>query len=295
MKYLIAGGTGLIGRKLTLHLIEHGNQVTVLSRSQHEGVGKLLKYQKWDAKSVPHIDEEFDVIVNLSGAGIMDEAWTKKRKQVLYESRVGTTNALVNYINDLEKKPGVFICSSGVGYYGDKGREEVTEGSSQGDKYTSVLCQQWEGAARKANTRVVFLRTGLVLAKEGGLLPESLLSFKFGVAAYFGNGKQGWPWIHIEDEVEAIRFCAENESIEEAVNLVSPGIVTNKEFTQAIGKIKTSIITAPVPEISLKLMFGERYYLLLISQFVQPKKLLDAGFKFKYPNLKPALEDLLLS
>ncbi len=295
MKYLIAGGTGLIGRKLILNLIRNGNSVTVLSRSEHESVGDLLKYQKWDATSVPQMNEEFDVVINLAGAGIMDEAWTKKRKQVLYESRVGTTNTLVSYINGLEKKPQVFICASGVGYYGDKGKEEVTEESGIGDKYTSKLCEEWEGAARKANTRVVLLRTGLVLAQEGGLLPESLLSFKFGVAAYFGNGRHGWPWIHIDDEVEAIRFCAENKNIKGPVNLVSPGIVTNKEFTKAIGKIKHTIITAPVPEISLKLMFGERYYLLLISQFVKPKKLLNNGFQFKYSKLGPALKNLLLS
>lgn len=293
MKYLIAGGTGLIGRKLILSLIENGNEVTVLSRSAHESVGSLLNYVVWDAKTVPDLKENFDVVINLSGAGIMDEAWTKRRKQVLYESRIGTTNALVDYVNSLEKKPKVFIGASGVGYYGDKGREEVTEDSSVGDKYTSKLCVEWETAALKAKTRVVLLRTGLVLAKEGGLLPESLLSFKFGVAAYFGNGKQGWPWIHIDDQVDAIRFCAENESIEGPVNFVSPGIVTNKQFTKAIGKIKTSIITAPVPELSLKLLFGERYYLLLISQFVKPKKLEDAGYKFKYPALEPALKDLL--
>lgn len=293
MKYLIAGGTGLIGRKLILHLIENGNQVTVLSRSEHESVGDLMKYVKWDAKKVPALKEEFDVVVNLTGAGIMDEAWTKKRKQVLYESRVGTTNALVEYINGLEKKPKVFIGASGVGYYGDKGKQEITEKSTQGDKYTSILCGQWEGAALKAKTRVVLLRTGLVLAKEGGLLPESLLSFKFGVAAYFGDGKQGWPWIHIDDEVGAIHFCAENESIEGPVNLAAPGLVNNKEFTKAIGKIKTSIITAPVPEISLKLLFGERHYLLLISQFVKPEKLLNAGYQFKYPELQPALKELL--
>lgn len=293
MKYLIAGGTGLIGRKLIFLLAGQGHEVTVLSRKNRPSTQKLLNYVAWDATSVPEMDTDFDVVINLCGAGIMDEAWTKKRKRVLYESRVGTTDALVQYINGKDSKPTAFICASGVGYYGDKGKQEVTEEAGVGDKYTSKLCVEWEGAAKKAKTRVVLLRTGLVLAKEGGLLPESLLSFRFGVAAYFGNGSQGWPWVHIDDEVAAIKFCAEHQEINGPVNIAAPQMLTNKKFTKALGKLKPSFITTPVPEFSLKLMFGERYYLLLISQFIVPKKLMEAGFQFRYPELEPALKSLL--
>lgn len=293
MKYLIAGGTGLIGRKLILSLAEDGHEVTVLTRRETQSTEKLLRYVVWNAESVPDMDTDFDVVINLCGAGIMDEHWTKARKKELRDSRVGTTDALVQYINGRESKPEVFINASGVGYYGNKGKEKITEKGSLGNKYTSKLCEEWEGAALKAKTRVVLLRTGLVLAKEGGLLPESLLSFKFGVAAYFGSGNQGWPWVHIDDEVNIIKFCAENKNIDGPVNIAAPQLVTNKEFTKAVQKLKQAFIQAPVPEFALKLMFGERHYLLLISQFVVSQKLQDAGYKFKYPKLNEALADLM--
>ncbi len=295
MNILIAGGTGLIGRKLTEQLIVSGNRVVILSRKERSNTASALQFLKWDGKEIPQTDTEFDVLINLAGEGVMDKGWTLERKKQIVESRTASTFAFVDYINAVKKKPNVFINASAVGFYGNRGEDILTEEAEHGEGFLADVCKQWEKAASLSSIRTVLLRTGIVLANEGGAFKEIIRSYGFGFGSWFGSGTQGFPWIHIADEIGLILFAIGNEKVSGALNLSAPELLSNKAFIKKLGSVSGKRIAFPAPSFALELALGERAQVLLDSQFVKPEKALALGYPFKFPNAESALKDLLSS
>ncbi len=292
MNILIAGGTGNIGKALVNQLLTRNHTVFLLSRTEYPNPLNQLTSILWDGITVPELNFEVNAIINLCGENIASEPWTITRKQQLHDSRINPTKAIVNFIHQAKHKPSLFINASAVGIYGDRGFDLLTEKSENGKGYLAQLCSEWEAAASDAQCRTVLLRTGIVLDKLSGALPEALKTFALGFGGYFGSGNQGFPWIHIDDEVSAILFCIEQNSIEGPVNLVAPEVVSYKQFIQTASAIKGKIVI-PAPEVALKLILGSRAEMLLSSQYIYPEKLINAGFNFHFANIKDALKDLL--
>lgn len=293
MDILIAGGTGLIGRKLTEQLILKGNRVFILSRKELKNSGELLHFLKWNGKEIPETAHQFDVLINLVGEPVMDKPLSVERKKQIIESRTASTFAFVDYISSAKNKPSVFINASAVGYYGNRGDEVLTEESPSGKGFLAEVCDQWEKAAGYSTIRTVLLRTGIVLANEGGAFKEIMLSYGFGFGSWFGSGNQGFPWIHIDDEIALILFAIENERVNGALNLSAPEMLSNKEFIKALGKVSEKKLAFGVPSFALQFGLGERAQVLLDSQFVKPEKALALGYKFKYSDAESALKNLL--
>jgi len=206
---------------------------------------------------------------------------------------LGTRN-VVTAISKLKDRPKIFVASSAIGFYGERGDEEITESSAAGDNFLAEVSKAWESESRRAEDagiRTVLLRTGIVLTKEGGALGTMLTPFKLGVGGVIGSGKQWMSWISMEDHIAVINFVIENENIRGAVNSVSPNPVTNEQFTKTLGDVLYRPTFLPLPEFAVSMVFGEMGdALLLASTKVVPKRLEDAGFEFKYPQLKPAIE-----
>ncbi len=292
MKVIIAGGSGFIGTLLAEELKAAGHDISILTRGESRS-SEGMEYVQWDAESVPTQVRSADVVINLSGASIIDGAWTAKRKKVLRDSRIKTSRACLEFLEESETPPKVFINASAVGIYGDRPDEVMDEDSSPGTGFVPDLVKVWENSAQGAKTRTVILRIGVVLSRDGGAFPRMLLPFRLGVGNYFGHGRQGFPWIHYRDILESIKFAMENESLSGPVNLAAPEPISNKDFTLAMGRAMGGRLTMPVPAFMLKLAFGKRHRLLMDSQFVKPRVLLDAGYKFHFPDPEAAVRDLL--
>ena len=297
MKIAITGSSGLIGNALIEKLTKKGNEILEITRGNHE-----IEDVMWDPKNnwiKEDIFIDVDVVINLSGHTIGGRL-TKNAKKEVYTSRVNLTNLLVQELIKYPKKPTQLINASAMGYYGNRYNEELDENSTPGQGFLASLPQDWESEARKIEeygVKVARLRTGLVFSNKGGFLNRpiipaiSLLTlFKLGIAGKIGNGKQWMPWISLTDAVNAIEFIIENQ-IDGPVNLVSPSQVTNKEFTKALGKVIKRPTLIPVPALPLKLIFGEfAKDGLLGGQKALPKKLMNHGFEFSYPNISDALK-----
>lgn len=293
MNILISGGTGLIGRKLTEKLISLHHSVFILSRKEISNGAETLRFIKWNGKEIPETKHSFDVLINLAGEPLMEKSWTKEQQQRLLTSRTESATAFVNYIQKVSVKPKVFISASAVGYYGNRGTEILNEESPAGKGFLAGICEEWEKAAQNSKIRTVFIRTGIVLSIEGGAFPEMLNSYGFGFGAWFGTGNQGFPWIHIEDEIGLILFAIENEKLNGALNLSGPELLSNKDFIKILGRIKKRNIAFPVPSFALEIGLGKRAEVLLDSQFVKPQKALELGYQFKFPDAESALNNLL--
>ena len=300
MKILIAGGTGLIGKQLIRLLISDGHTVVLLSRSadrlpQLKGITAV----KWDGKTTggwSELMEEVDAVVNLAGENIGRFPWTEKRKRKFRESRVAAGNALSKAIEESKVRPSVFIQASAVGFYGPRGEEDVDESASSGGDFSSRLCVDWEASTKRIEAlgvRRVIVRTGIVLDKKGGILQQMALPVKFYVGGRLGSGKQGIPWIHIDDEVNAIGYLIANNAARGVFNLSAPAPVSNAELMQTIAFCLHRPYWFHVPQKAIKLVLGEMSALLLNGQFMVPRKLLDLGFNFKFATIDQALEDLL--
>jgi uncharacterized protein (TIGR01777 family) len=292
MHILIAGGSGAIGKNLIPALLKNNHEVFVLTRQEKISNESGLAFLKWDGNEVPELDFEVNAVLNLCGESIASEPWTIERMKVLRESRVKPTLALVDYIKNARTKPKVFLNGSAVGFYGNRGFDLLTENSKKGIGFLSDLCLEWEQAAMGTETRTVILRTGIVLDKFSGALPEALKTFSLGFGGYFGSGNQGFPWIHIQDEVGIIQYCLENEEVKGAVNLVSPKPISYKEFIKEACQIGHKI-ALPAPEFALKLVLGDRSEMLLSSQYIFPEKMTEMGYEFQFPNLNKTLLNLL--
>lgn len=277
MRVAIAGASGLIGTQLTQQCAERGDEVVKLPR---------LGTAPWSVESA-------DAVVNLAGANIAGRRWNAGYKQEIENSRVLSTRALVEAISRAARKPRVLVNASAVGFYGPRGDELLDESAPAGADFLARVVQAWEAEARRAKVRAVQIRTGVVLSRQGGALQQMLLPFKAFVGGPIGSGKQWFPWIHIADEVAAILSCIDRESLSGPVNLVAPGIVTMKEFAKALGRALHRPSWAPVPAAALRIAMGEAAEALASGQRAVPKKLLESGFQFRYPELAPALADLL--
>lgn len=295
--YLITGGTGLIGAALCRKLLSESHTVTVLSR-QPENVPSICGSKATGVKSLDEIasDTKIDAVINLAGAPIVEKHWTKARKLVIEQSRIDLTAELIDWLSAREDKPDCLISGSAVGWYGDGGSSVITEQSSYHDEYTYQLCEAWEQTALRAKPlgmRVCIVRTGLVLAAEGGFLSKMLVSFKMGLGAQLGNGEQFMPWIHINDIVNLFEFLVEKQHAEGVFNGCAPTPVNNKTFTKILAKQLHRPAFLTIPAWFLKMLLGEMSRLLLTGQQAIPEKAQALGFTFQYSDLKSAVADVV--
>lgn len=284
----IIGASGWLGGHLCKALMEKGWDVVGFSRS--ERTGERMSWRQWQGEGAINL-EGLDAVINLAGEAI-DQRWTEARKVVLRESRVDLTEALSASIRESGVK--VLLNASAIGFYGDRGDEKLPESAAVGEGYMAGLCQDWEDAVDvPEEVRTVFLRTGVVLGQGGRAWEKMGKIFKLGIGGRLGSGKQWMPWIHLTDEIEGIVFCLENE-ITGPVNLVAPESVRNSDFTKAVGKAVKRPTLFPAPAFALKLILGDfAEEGLLASTRVVPQALLDAGFKFTYPNIDKAMAELV--
>lgn len=301
MKTVITGGTGLIGNALAKSLIADGHQVIILSRDpKRKDAIKGAEMVKWDGKTARDWVEAADgaqAIVNLAGASI-DNRWTESYKKLIVDSRVNGGRAVVEGIKAMTQKPEVLIQASAVGYYGPRGDEKINEEGSAGSDFLAEVCKQWEDSTAEAESlgvRRVIIRTGIVLSTKGGAMARLLPIFKMFAGGPTGSGKQYMPWIHIGDEIEAIRFLMEHQNAHGVFNLASPNPVTNKEFTKAMGGAMNRPAFAPAPGLALKAMFGEMSTIILDGQRVVPEKLQNMGYTFRFTDPQAAVRNLLYS
>jgi hypothetical protein len=295
MKILISGASGLLGTHLIPTLKAKGHEIYKLVRKTPKSADEI----QWDAlKGFAETEaaklENFDAVVHLAGDNIASENWSAEKKRKIRESRVTGTRVLVDALRETQSPPKIFVSASATGFYGDRGDESLTEDSPKGEGFLPDVCDEWEQEARKAadfGARVVLLRTGVVLSKEGGALEKMLTPFKLGVGGTVGSGKQYLSWISLEDTLDIYHLALESDLLQDAVNATAPNPVTNEEFTKTLGKVLHRPTIIPVPEFAIKLLFGEMgERLLLEGQKVLPKKLQNAGFEFKFPDLEESLK-----
>ncbi|MCP4200343.1 MAG: TIGR01777 family protein [bacterium] len=302
MRVAITGGTGLVGRALAAVLTDAGHEVVILSRRPDgvRGFPAGVSAEGWDTVSADRLIpvlEAVDGVVHLAGENIGSGRWTERKKRRIRDSRVRSTEALAAAFAGCGNRPGVLVQGSAVGFYGPRGDESVPETTAPGTDFLALVCRDWEAAGESAEplgVRRVVARTGVVLAVEGGALPRIVLPFKLWVGGAVGSGRQVLPWIHLQDEVEAIVHLLEDDGAEGAFNLAAPGAVSNRQLAHAIGKVLRRPSFVPTPGIALRLILGEMATLVLDGQRAVPERLLERGYEFRFPEVEGALRDLLL-
>ena len=295
MKILVSGSSGLVGTKLTSLLTAEGHDVTALVRRQ-AGSAEI----RWDP-AAGELDasalEGFDGVVHLAGENIAAGRWTAAKKQRIRDSRVDSTRLLCQTLAGLEQRPAVLVNASAIGYYGDRGDQQLAEDSPAGDGFLPDVCQAWEASTQPAadeGIRVVRLRIGVVLSVDGGALQKMLLPFRLGAGGKVGSGGQYWSWISIDDLVGVIHHALMTESLSGAVNAVAPQPVTNLQFTKTLGRVLGRPTIFPMPAFAARLALGEMANdLLLASARVVPAKLNESGYAFRHPDLESALRRVL--
>ncbi len=306
MRVIIAGGSGLIGRALIDHLLPEGHEIIVLSRHPEQAnLPTGVTVARWDGVSTDgwaQWVDGADAVVNLAGESIAGKGmpparWTPERKQRILDSRVNATKAVVAAIAQARAKPRVLVQGSAVGFYGGRHDDtELDESAPPGDDFLAQVAVRWESASKPVadmGVRLAIARTGLVLSMAGGSLPSTLLPFRFFLGGPLGDGQQWWPWIHIVDEVRALAFLMTEERASGPFNLAAPNPVTNRDFARTLAKVMGRPALLPTPAFALNLALGEMATLLLDGQRAIPKHLLALGFQFRFPELEPALRDLL--
>ncbi len=297
---LIAGGTGLVGQRLSSMLAERGYVVTHLSRT--ENLNATYPTFAWDVDK-GFLDERalqnVDYIVNLAGAGVADERWTAERKKQITESRTASNLLISNTLKKIQHQPKAYISAAAIGWYGDSGNELMTEKAEASRVgFLAESCRAWEKSIKNVATtlgiRTVWFRIGIVLSTEGGALPKMLLPFKVGLATYFGDGSQWQSWIHIDDLCAMFIRSIEDEKMDGVFNAVSPNPVTNKYFVKEIkNTFSTPALLLPAPSFALRLAMGEMADVVLGSTKVSCQKMLSIGFEFQFSYLADALRELL--
>jgi len=296
---VIAGGSGFIGTALRRSFEADGHRVIRMVRPGSPGAsGDTIAWDPTQARIDAKGLEGVGAVVNLGGVGIGDRKWTDDRKDEILRSRLSVTGLLADTLAHLQAPPAVFVTASAIGYYGNRGDEQLTEDSAPGTDFLAGVCVAWEDAARpaaEAGLRVAWIRTGLVLHPSGGVLKQLLLPFKLGAGGRLGKGTQYMSWITLADEVGAIRAIVDDPALGGPVNLTAPNPVTNAEFTATMGKVLGRPTAIPTPLLPLRLRYGAELvqHLLLDGQRVLPAKLQGAGYEFGHSELEPALRALL--
>jgi len=298
MRIVLTGGTGFIGQALCGSLVRDGHQVTVLTRnagSASHVLGPIVVAVEWNGRDAGAWEQSLegaDAVINLAGAPIGDARWTDARKQLLMDSRVLTTRLLVGAMSRRSSKPGTLINASGIGYYGASDDRVLDESAPRGQGFLADLCLAWEGEARRATefgTRVILLRTGMVLGLEGGALPKMLLPFKLFAGGPVMPGTQWMSWIHRRDHIGLIQWALATPGLSGPLNAVAPGTVTMAQFCTVLGRVLRRPSWLPVPRLVLQVALGELGTLMTTGQRVSPEKALSGKFAFRYPTLEPAL------
>ncbi|QXH35111.1 TIGR01777 family oxidoreductase [Pseudomonas muyukensis] len=297
MHILLTGGTGLIGQHLCQLWRGQGHRLSVWSRRP----GEVAKICGRDVRGVARLeeiasDDRVDVVINLAGAPIADRPWTAARRTLLWASRVTLTEQLLAWLASREQRPQVLVSGSAVGWYGDGGERELSEASPPvKEDFASQLCIAWEETAQRAQAlgmRVVLVRTGLVLAADGGFLSRLRLPYKLGLGGPLGDGRQWMPWIHIDDQIALIDFLVQQNDASGPYNACAPEPVRNRMFAKCLGRALHRPAFMPMPALLLKAGLGELSTLLLGGQRARPVRLLAAGFTFRFNDLQSALDDL---
>ncbi len=298
-RVIITGGSGLIGSALARELGQAGREVVVLSRDPEaldvQPIG--VRAVRWDGRTGAgwaELADGAEAIVNLAGENIAGR-WTPERKERIRQSRVAAGGAVMEAIATAARKPGVLVQASAVGYYGPRGDELVTEETPPGNDFLAQTCVAWEGstaAAENLGVRRVVIRTGIVLSRAGGALPRLLRPYRLFVGGPLGSGRQWMPWIHIADQVGAIRFLIERPQARGPFNLAAPAPLINSQFGRALGRALRRPSLLPAPAFALRRLLGEMSLVVLEGQRAVPERLLALGYSFKFPEAKPALVDL---
>lgn len=298
MKILVTGATGFIGQRIVNALAKQRHEVLRLTRQPADANDPRLIH--WDVEKGeldPRTLEGLDAVIHLAGENLSAKRWTPAFKAQILESRVKATRVLLEALGKVEARPKTFIAASAIGFYGDRGAQEVSEDSGPGDDFLAQVCQAWEDETRKANDlgcRTVQLRIGMVLGKDGGALAKMLLPFKLGVGGKIGNGEQYYSWISIDDLVKAFLFALNTPGLAGVYNAVSPGPVTNAQFTSSLARAVSRPAFFPMPAFAARLAFGEMADALLLGgQKVSPSRLKSAGFQWEHPFIGEALNKIV--
>jgi uncharacterized protein (TIGR01777 family) len=289
MRVVVTGASGLIGTPLVTQLHSAGHEVVRLVRRRPRAGNEVF----WDpAQQAIDLDGlgRVDGAVHLAGTGVGDRRWTDEYKRAVHDSRVQGTRTLVRALLTQERAPQVLVSGSAVGFYGSRGEEELTERSDAGQGFLATVVRDWEAEtepAARAGIRVVLARTGLVLSRQGGALGRMLPLLRLGVAGPLGDGRQWWPWITLDDEIAALLFLLGGD-LSGPVNLTAPNPVRNRELTTSLGRALHRPTLLPVPAIVLRLVLGGFAEEVLASQRVLPRRLLDAGFRFRHATVDDA-------
>lgn len=293
MHVAISGSTGLVGRALTSDLRADGHVVDPLVRGEKAGISWNPATGEVDCEKLADVE----TLVHLAGESIAEGRWTAAKKARIRSSREDATRRLCESLANMERRPRTLICASAIGFYGDRGNDELDEEAAPGEGFLPEVCRNWESAtqvAADAGVRVVNLRIGVVLSRDGGALAKMMLPFKLGLGGRIGSGRQYWSWITLTDLVRAIRFAIETPALSGPVNAVAPVAATNLEFTKALGRALGRPTIFPMPALAAKLALGEMANdLLLASARVVPRKLEQNGFEFSYAELDDALRHVL--
>jgi uncharacterized protein (TIGR01777 family) len=301
MRVLVTGASGMIGSSVCDALLARGDVVVGLTRdpARARSTNPTVSWHAWNPSLERPPAEAVagaEGVINVVGEAI-NQRWTEEAKQRIHDSRVQATRNLVQAISTSEPRPGVLVSQSAVGYYGDRGDAVVDEDTPAGSSFDAQLCVEWEAAAREAEQaglRVVVTRSAPILDKRGGLLKQLSLPFKLGLGGPIAGGDQYLPWIHIHDEVAILLWALDDERVSGTINAAAPEAVTNREFTQALGRALNRPAVIPAPKLALRLAVGsELAETISGGQRVIPRRARDLGFEFRHPELEPALRDSL--
>ena len=298
MRVLITGATGLLGARLVARLHGRGNKVVVTSRSPAKVTMACERVVAWDGMGAFPRDHMggVDAVVHLAGESVAARRWSEAQKRRILESRVNSTRALATAMGEAKRKPGVLVCASAVGFYGDTGARQVDEDAPAGTDFLAQVCAAWEAAAAAVEAygiRRVSVRLGVVLAREGGALQKLLPVFKAGLGGKLGSGTQGFPWIHVDDAVGLLVHAIDTAATQGPLNAVAPAQDTNADFTAALAHALHRPAVFKVPGLALELALGEMSQTLLGGQQVVPRQALQSGYVFMHPVLDVALRQLV--
>lgn len=298
MRTLLTGGTGFVGQQL----IQQLDSVSITTRRRLAAIDRfgdqVDEVIEWDPSNEPLslVDQQFDAVVNLMGESIAEGRWNEAKKQRIADSRIVGTRRLVDALIESGNLPKVFVSASAIGFYGDPGAAIVEEDHPVGEGFLPEVCQKWEAEAFRLaehGVRVVCLRIGIVLGVGGGAIEKMVPIFRWGLGGRLGNGLQWMAWIHVDDLVAMIRWSMENDDVQGPINATAPNPVQNREFTKALAKAVGRPAFLPAPKFGVRLIAGEFANSLFFSQRVVPAAALEKGFRFRFTDIKQAIEDVL--